>query len=185
MGKKRKENQLLLHCSLPALMIYPGGKLCTSNNYLILCAVIISCASWHHLSNGCFIPPIWLMSHCAGSLLSLKVTNDNGKMFFSLQRFLLTESQDDLYSQDGITLAYPLRSPFPFPLGGTERGSRSTVHSGGHHWVVLKSYPPLCCRGPTGYHKLVWFCCCCRSFNGTTQDLHSQVWLCFEGKMQS
>lgn len=62
-------------------MIYPEGKLCTSNNYLILCAVIISCASWHHFFNGCFIASIWLMSHCAGSLLSLKVTNDNGKDF--------------------------------------------------------------------------------------------------------
>lgn len=127
-------------------MIYPGGKQCTSNNYLISCAVIISCASWQHFSNGGFIPTIWLMSHiCAVSLLSLKETNDNG----CLQQFLLTDSEDDLYRKDSITSDEPpvLHSEQPFmvvntapkhleslqrtPLGGAEILS-SCVLSGPH-----------------------------------------------------
>lgn len=133
-------------------MIYPGGKQCTSNNYLILCAAIISCASWHHFSNGCFIPTIWLMSHCAVSLLSLNVTNDNGRDFsfssLSLKMIFIVEPVLPRLSPVSPSEEVPRwhrarlqehRAPLQrTPLGGAEILSSSALPaSRGLPWMSL------------------------------------------------
>lgn len=78
------KKNMVLDCYYSGLMIDPGGIKCTSNSYLILSAVIIFIANWHHFSNGCFIQTIWLMSHCAISLIPQKITNCNDKDDISL-----------------------------------------------------------------------------------------------------
>lgn len=148
-----------------------GGKQYTSNNYdLILSSAIISTASWHHFSNGCFIPTIWLMSHCAISLIPLKVTNGNGKhdiplfstdsshcvWWWSLQQRQYYLRVQTLSWQQGICTW--TRTPcFAFwrYLHGIQHPEKTqTVHCfRGCHWVVLKSCPPPCPMDPMGCLK--------------------------------